>query len=116
MRHVILVVAAAAAMALAGCADTRPIDPPVGQKAKITSDTMAFFKDSYQRQIGSTHPGAFAVSSSGRQSAYTYCEEIMCRRGASYAQRAIELCERDGEPCYLFAIGNEIRVEYDIVD
>lgn len=116
MRHVVLMTALAVVITLTGCADTRPLDPPAGQKAKITSESMDFFKNSYLPQIGSTHPGAFAVSLSGLHSAYSYCQDIMCKSGGSYAQDAIKLCERDGEQCYLFAADREIRVAYDVVE
>lgn len=116
MRDVALGLAVTAAMFLAGCAGSQSIDPPAGQKAKITSGSMDFFKNSYLPQIGSTHPGAFAVSLSGRNSAYSYCEDARCMSGGSYAQDAINLCEKDGEPCYLFAAGREIRVTYELVD
>ncbi|MDY0881847.1 hypothetical protein ACFPL7_19865 [Dongia soli] len=114
MKAKIAALVGVTALATAGCAGHN--DPAPGQKAKIGQTAMTFFQNYYNPDIGSTRPGAFAVSRSGDWAAYSYCEELICTRGTSYGQRAIQLCEKHGEPCYLFAIGRDIRVDYEIVD
>jgi hypothetical protein len=99
---------------LMGCANQELYQPPTGQKVHISQQTYQVFKE-YQATIGSTHPGAFAVSKSGRYSWYYYCEENLCQSGISWGQGAIKSCEAHGEPCYVFAYGNDIKVDYQVV-
>lgn len=116
MKSLCLLAAATAVVMLAGCTTSGDFDPPAGQKAKITRQTMGYFTDAYKPIIGTTRPGAFAVSLSGRNSYYTYCNDIVCMSGFSYTQRAMQGCEHFGEKCYLFAVGDKIRVDYDVVN
>ena len=112
MRMKIAVLVAMAALVTAGC--TGHNDSAPGQKARVSQTVMTYFKDSYQRTIGSTHPGAFAVSVSGRDAGYAYCPDVRCLSGFAYGQQAIKQCERNGESCFLFAVGNDIRVDYEV--
>jgi hypothetical protein len=114
MKASIAALAAIAALAMAGCAGHN--DPLPGQKARVSQTVMEAFKDSYQPIIGPTNPGAFAVSVSGRNAGYAYCSELVCKSGFAYGQQAMKQCEKYGEPCYLFAVGNDIRVAYEIGD
>lgn len=103
-----------AAALLCGCTNDMAYHPSAGQKVHITQETYNYFKE-YQQTIGSTHPGAFAVSESGRNSAWYYCPEIACLSGPSYGQQAVKDCNRFGEPCYVFAHNNDIEYKYEIV-
>ncbi len=116
MSRISFVALAVAAAFLCGCTASSDLDPPAGQKAKISHEAMAYFKDSYQANIGSVHLGAFAVSVSGHNASYAYCPHFRCKSGYAYGQQAIARCESFGERCYLFAIGNEIEVDYEVVD
>jgi hypothetical protein len=99
----------------AGCAtEEQAYHPPAGEKVRISQQTYREFQQ-YQATIGSTRPGAFAVSKTGRSSWYYYCEEVICKSGISWGQGAVQSCERFGEPCYVFAYGNEVKVDYEVV-
>jgi hypothetical protein len=101
------------AAVVSGCANENLYHPPAGQKVHITQQTYEAFKQ-YQATIGSTHPGAFAVSRSGRDSYYYYCEDVTCVSGSAYGQQAVRACAQWGQPCYIFAYGNKIEYEYEI--
>lgn len=99
----------------AACATQEPTyQPPAGEKVHISQQTYQAFK-TYQATIGSTQPGAFAVSDTGRYSWYYYCRENICQSGISWGQGAIKKCESFGHPCYVFAYGNDIKYDYDVV-
>lgn len=34
--------------------------------------------------------------------------------GLAYGQQAIKQCEKNGEACFLFAVGNDIRADYEV--
>lgn len=59
--------------------------------------------------------GIFAVSLSGRYSAYVYCPGDRCMNETSFASKAIGMCEKNGNKCVLFYSGGEIIVPYDVV-
>jgi hypothetical protein len=99
---------------LFGCATENLYVPPAGQKVKISQQTFNAFKQ-YQMTIGSTHPGAFAVSESGRDSYYFYCDDTVCVSGSAYSQDAVRSCSKWGERCYVFARNNDIKYDYEIV-
>jgi len=109
----VTLVAAISAL-LTGCASDSQHQPVAGQKMHLTPSTYAAFQD-YQKVIGSSHPGAFAVSQSGRYSFYFYCEDVVCMSGKPYGPEAVKRCEDlSGSPCYVFAYGNEIKVDYEV--
>lgn len=98
-----------------GCTNDTAYHPPAGQKVRITQATYDHFKY-YQQLIGSTHPGAFAVSQSGSYSWHYYCKEITCMSGISWGHEAVKDCEREAnEPCYVFAYDNDIKVDYEVM-
>lgn len=99
----------------AGCtAEEQAYHPPAGEKVRISQQTYRAFRQ-YQATIGSSHPGAFAVSESGRNSYYYYCEDVRCISGSAYGLQAIKACNSWGSPCYVFAYGNDIKVDYEVV-
>jgi hypothetical protein len=111
-RSVALVAAIAAL--LSGCASDSQYQPAAGQKMHLTQSTYAAFQE-YQKVIGSSHPGAFAVSQSGRYSFYFYCEDVVCISGKPYGPEAVKRCEGlGGSPCYVFAYGNDVKVDYEV--
>lgn len=59
--------------------------------------------------------GAFVVSATGDGAGYTVCPTFRCQP-TNYVRRAIDLCEKAGVKCVLFADGREILVDYEIVD
>ena len=61
--------------------------------------------------------GAFVVAESGLGAAYVFCPgPLPCHRSINYVRRAIDLCEKEGVKCVLFAEGNKIVVNYEIID
>jgi hypothetical protein len=101
---------------LSGCAEQGDgsYHPASGEKMRITQQTYRYFQQ-YQKAIGSSHPGAFAVSESGRKSFYFYCEDVVCQSGKPYGPEAVRRCTQMGNPCYVFAYGNDIKVDYEVV-
>lgn len=96
---------------LAGCATGENYQPTPGQKMNISRHTMQGFKE-YQALIGSTRPGAFAVSSDGGAYSYWYCPDLACTDGNAFAVKALRDCHQLGAKCYIFARGNDIKVDY----
>jgi hypothetical protein len=113
MKSYVRAVGLLTAALLFGCTSDGQYQPPAGQKVRISQRTFDYFKE-YQATIGSTHPGAFAVSESGRNSYYFYCGDIACVSGPSYGQQAIRGCAAWGEKCYVFAHNNSIEFDYEI--
>lgn len=99
---------------LTGCVSDDYYHPAPGQKMHITQYTLNGFKE-YQQQIGSIHDGVFAVSSEGRSYSYFYCSETACSDRSSTATEALQSCAKYGEKCYIFAHGNDIKVDYEVV-
>jgi hypothetical protein len=98
-----------AALALAACAPSAP--PPSRTPVAITPETNAEIAK-YLRIVKSTRPGAFAVSQDGRDSFFTYCEEISCA-APSYTQPALRGCQSiSGTPCIVLFSRNEPRVTF----
>jgi hypothetical protein len=110
-----LLIAAVAAMMLAGCATQQShYVPAPGEKMHITERTMNGFNN-YLADIGSVNPGYFAVSASGRSYEYWYCHESYCSDMNAFAYKALRDCEQYGEKCYIFAQDRNIKVDYQVV-
>lgn len=99
-----------AAGALAACAAPNAA-PPSRTPIAITPETNAEIAK-YLRIVKATRPGAFAVSPDGRDSFFTYCEEISCA-APSYAQPALRGCQSfSGSPCQILYVRNEPRLAF----
>lgn len=105
---------AAALLLLTGCVSENLYEPAPGQKMRVSQRTFDAFKE-YEGLIGSTRPGAFAVSSDGEAYSYRYCEDTYCTDLVAIAQKALGSCYDFGRKCYLFAKNDEIKVDYLIV-
>lgn len=116
MKHRFVISALAAVAMLSGCANQEAggYHPPAGQKVRITQQIYQYFLQ-YQQTIGSSHLGAFAVSESGRNAFYQYCEDVRCVSGSAYGLQAVANCNKWGSPCYVFAYGNDIKVDYEVM-
>jgi len=69
----------------------------------------------YLREIGSTNPGAFAVTRDGSSSYYVYCPEFRCVSGQTYRHEALRRCEdMSGRECVLFALLDDIVIPYKL--
>lgn len=70
----------------------------------------------YLKRIGSTRPGAFAVTKDGEEAYYVWCEQTRCADGGTYGGDALQHCEAEyGKDCTIFALGDRIQVAYEIV-
>jgi uncharacterized membrane protein len=99
-----------AALALGACATPNAAAPAKAPLA-ITPETNAEVSK-YLRIVKATRPGAFAVSPDGRNSYFTYCEEISCA-APSYTQPALRGCQSmSGAPCTLLFVRNEPRIAF----
>lgn len=98
---------ATAALALAACAAPTAAPRPTSPIA-ITPETGSEVAK-YLRLVRSTLPGAFAVSPDGRNSYFTYCDEITCAV-TNYSQPALRGCQSlAGTPCVIIYVRNEQR-------
>lgn len=88
--------------------------PASGQKMQIAQSVLDGFKK-YQATIGSTTPGAFAVTGDGRHYYAWYCKKGDCHNNGNFAQKALEGCSKYGPDCYIFARQNDITVDYQVV-
>jgi hypothetical protein len=94
---------------LAACAPNAA--PPSRTPIAITPETNAEISK-YLRIVKSTRPGAFAVSADGRDSFFTYCEDISCA-APSYTQPALRGCQSySGAPCIILFSRTEPRVAF----
>jgi hypothetical protein len=98
------------AAALSACAAPHAA-PPSGTPIAITPETNAEVSK-YLRTVKTTRPGAFAVSPDGRNSYFTYCEEISCA-APSYTAPALRGCQSfSGAPCQILFVRNEPRLAF----
>ena len=82
------------------------------EKLRIEPSVWTHYQE-YLRTIGSTKSGAFAVTADGQGSFYTYCPGHCV--GKSYGTVVKLKCEEAYETdCVLFAVRDDIRVEYEI--
>ena len=100
---------------LTGCMADRMYQPPAGQKMLVSQKVMDFYKEKYLPNVTPTHAAAFAVSESGRTAGLGYCPNQRCKSGMTVGQLAIQECSSSGEKCYVFAVGEGIKVNYQIV-
>ncbi len=79
----------------------------------VSPDVMAGFEEYKHRK----KPIYFAVSADGLIYSYFYCSERQCDTARNYRRLAIEECEKlGGADCRIFAVGDEIQVEYRLGD
>src|SRR5687768_1224703 len=81
---------------------------------EISESTYANYQK-YLKTIGSTKKGAFAVSSDGFNSFFSYCTDPSCI-STSLSQQALNECQSlTGMECLLMAYGREERMEFTVV-
>jgi hypothetical protein len=81
---------------------------------EISESTYANYQK-YLKTIGSTKKGAFAVSTDGFNSFFSYCTDPSCI-ATSLSQQAVSECQSlTGMECLLMAYGREVRIEYTVV-
>jgi hypothetical protein len=99
-----------AALALAACAAPNAA-PRSATPIAITPETNSEVSK-YLRLVRSTRPGAFAVSPDGRNSYFTYCDNIPCAV-TNYSQPALRGCQSlAGTPCVILYVRNEPRIAF----
>ena len=104
----LLAALAPAVLGLAACA-TPYAAPRSATPIAVTPETQGEIAK-YLRIVKSTRPGAFAVSADGRNSYFTYCEEIACA-ASNYSQPALRGCQSfSGAPCVILYVRNEPRM------
>jgi hypothetical protein len=97
-------------LALSACAAPNAA-PPSTAPIAITPETNAEISK-YLRIVKATRPGAFAVSPDGRDSYFTYCEEVSCAT-SNYSQPALRGCQSfSGAPCVILFVRNEPRAAF----
>jgi hypothetical protein len=113
-KHVLAVLVGLSMTLLAACQPQMGrIDLGPDEKLQITRNVWQDF-EAYKLKLG-RGGGAFVVTETGTGSGYSYCPGDRCRPG-SFTQGAIELCEKAGVKCLVFAQGTTIQVDYEIVD
>lgn len=70
----------------------------------------------YLAKIGTTRPGAFAITTDGRESFSVTCPDTNCiASGPSYSTEVKQYCEKEsGTDCVVFAVRDEIKVAYEV--
>jgi hypothetical protein len=69
----------------------------------------------YAAAIGSTKPGAFAITEDGHSYWYVTCGAIRCSGSTTYRHDAQQSCEKEYKmPCAIFALRQEIIVTYEV--
>jgi hypothetical protein len=100
-----LMLAAAALIALPARADTQ---------YRIDSSVWAAYQK-YAAAIGSTKPGAFAITEDGHSFWYVKCRSNKCSGSTTYRHDAQQDCEKEyNMPCVIFALRQEIIVTYEV--
>jgi hypothetical protein len=97
-------------LALGACAAPYAASPTAAP-ITITPETNAEIAK-YLRIVKATRPGAFAVSPDGRNSFFTYCEEVACAV-SNYSQPALRGCQSfTGAPCLILFVRQEPRAAF----
>ena len=90
---------------------TMTAGPPANADDLVLSPTVWA---AFQQYLHLSQPGAFAVSSDGAVSGFSYCEELRCE--PNYEQPgALSNCKSNGgSMCVIFAIGDKTVVPYRV--
>ena len=112
--------AALVAVLLTACASPYKsiYNTPDGKVLVVSKKDWADFQE-YLGKIGSTRKGAFAVGVYGGKTdgwASNTCPAEVCYGGGSPAGSAMNNCREGGGECVLFAINNQILVNYKLAD
>ncbi len=105
------------AVVLVAAAAGATFDPAVSRADEVYQIDGSVWDDyrAYLRKVGSTRPGAFAITADGTGSYSIWCQQMQCIGGTTYSHDAKQYCERDsGQDCVVFAVRDEIRVQYEI--
>jgi hypothetical protein len=109
MRAILIGLALAAWLAAAGQA-------AAAEKYIIDNKVWGWYQQYLRAISNGTKPGAFAITKDGSGAFYSWCGDIRCMAGPSYSHEAVTGCEREFDTeCVLFALRDEIRVEYEVV-
>lgn len=100
--------AIALVLAVSACV-TEPKQGPNGTPVALSPASSGQL-DAYLRKVKVTRPGAFAASPDGRDTFYTWCDDIACATN-DYAGKALRRCQGfSGMPCVLLYVRNEPRI------
>jgi len=107
------------ALLLGGCASAAfksAYDKPDGKTLMISKSVWDGYKK-YLNQIGATYHGAFVVQVYGDRAdgyADSYCPGSSCFAGPAFVNQAMKSCRESGGDCVLFALNNDITVNYRV--
>lgn len=101
---------------LAGAAGAALIALPAQADASYRIDPQVWAAyQAYAAAIGSTRPGAFAITEDGHSYWYVKCRSIRCSGATTYRHDAQQACEKEYQmPCVIFALRQDIIVTYEI--
>lgn len=109
MRAILIGLALAVALAMPSRVEATP-------KYVIDGQVWGWYQQYLRNIANGNRPGAFVITRDGQSAFYTWCREIRCMAGPTYSQDALNHCEREfGEECVVFAVRDEIKVDYEIV-
>lgn len=101
-------------LALTGCAASEPKTLPSGPIA-ISPQTEGALS-AYLRKVKVTRPGAFAVSADGRNSFYTWCNDIACAT-LNYVSPALWGCRSlTDTDCFILYVRHEQRLVFTLTE
>jgi hypothetical protein len=102
------IAAALLALGLAACA-AEPALPPSGAPIALSPATQGALT-AYLGKVKVTRPGAFAVSPDGRNSFYTWCDDVACMT-SNYSFPALRGCQAlAGTECLVLYVRNQPRL------
>jgi hypothetical protein len=107
MRRAVATLALALAISAPAAAD--------GQKIVVTKQAWGWYQE-YLKMIGTTKHGVFSITSDGGGAGSWICMEIRCTDIGQFRSKAIKECKRynPSSECIVFAIDDEIKVDYEI--
>jgi hypothetical protein len=98
------------ALTLSACM-AAPQVPPGGTPIALSPTTQGELA-AYLARVKATRPGAFAVSPDGRNSFYTWCDDVACMV-SNYSILAQRGCQSlSGTPCLVLYVRNHPRFTF----
>jgi hypothetical protein len=98
------------------CAVTAALGAAAAEKYFIDSAVWGVYQEYLRRTSNGLKPGGFAITKDGEGAFYVWCADIHCMAGPGYGHDARTNCEREYDTeCVVFAVRDDIRVEYEIV-
>lgn len=85
-------------------------------KYLIDREVLAGYQK-YLDAIGTTRPGAFAITEDGHNYWYVKCRSTKCSGSTTYSHDAKQGCEQEyNQSCVILAVRRDARIQYEVRD